>query len=77
MCQKDNEIVELKKTIAKLDLMLDSIKQNYKRDVNADLKARRMAQFAVKAYQFLFKDPTNDKAYEELKILSKGLHEFL
>ena len=77
MCKKDDEIRALKEKIAKLELMLDSIGKSNKRDANAELKNRRMAQFGVLAYQFLFKDPTNDKKYEELKNLAKSLHDWL
>ena len=77
MCKKEDEIKALKETIAKLELTLDSIKRNNKRDTNMELKNRRMAQFGVMAYQFLFKDPTNDKKYEELKDLAKGLRDWL
>ncbi len=77
MCKKDDEIRALKEKIAKLELMLDSIGKSNKRDANAELKNRRMAQFGVLAYQFLFKDPTSDKKYEELKNLAKSLHGWL
>lgn len=77
MCKKEDEIKALKAQIAKLELMIDSIGKNNKRDANAELKNRRMAQFSIMAYQFLFKDPTNDKKYEELKNLAKSLHGWL
>lgn len=73
MCKKEDEIKVLKEKIAKLELMLDSISRRNKQDATAELKARRMVQFCVLACQFLFKDPTNDEKYKELKNLAKNL----